>query len=215
MRTSPMSRPNQPIPLAEMQVEFTIDGRLVSAPGRIIQRLWPYPCVVIEVSNVARDPQPLSQDATGSSFPVMSEGPSVVQLESGTWVEVVPESWLFNQREAELHLQKSPIVVLRPRQTHRSSGIPCIECHRGFVRLAFDSTSCVMGRENRPSSESRVVAERSEDRWGICCHAHWGDTVHIWKGGFRRRSPTRPQGIGSVPLIRLRVAVCDNPRSRV
>ena len=122
MKTPSMSSANEPILLAEMQVQFAVDGRSISAPAKITYRLWPNPCVVIEVSNIARDPQPLTQDPTDCSaenvlsFPLTSEGPSFVQLENGMWVEVVPEPWLFHQQEAELRLRKSPSVVLDQRK---------------------------------------------------------------------------------------------------
>ena len=129
MSTSPESKPSHPILLAEMQVHFKIDGSLTSAPAKIIQRLWPRPFVTIEVSNVARNPQPFAQSSSDPpqkgvlTFPI-TEGPSVVQLESGVCVEVVPTSWLPFQKEAELRLQKSPSVVL-------DSGKP-------ITRLQFD-----------------------------------------------------------------------------
>ena len=118
METSPMTRPNQPIPLAEMQVQFNIDGRLVSAPGRVTQRLWPDPCVIIEVSDVPRDPQPITKTSSDSiskevlTFPLLSEGPSEMQLETGMSVKVVPTSWFPHQQGAELHLQQDPSVAL-------------------------------------------------------------------------------------------------------
>ena len=130
MGISLMPRPNQPILLAEMQMEFTIDGRLISAPARVIQRLWPEPSVVIEVSDVLRAPQPIAKRSSGSTskkvvtFPLTSEGPLEMQLESGISVNVVPTSWLPHQQDAELHLQESPSVVL-------NSGKP-------MVRLQYD-----------------------------------------------------------------------------
>ena len=113
-----MPKPNQPILLAEMQVEFAIDGRLVSAPGRVIQRLWPDPCVIIEVSDVPRAPQPIAERSSESTskefltFPLTSEGPLEMQLEIGSSVKVVPTSWLPHQQDAELRLQQNPSVVL-------------------------------------------------------------------------------------------------------
>ena len=113
-----MPKPNQPIFLAELQVQFTIDGRLVTAPARVFQRLWPRPRVVFEISNVQRDPQPCPQDTPGSTqqtsstSPVFSEGPSTLQLQDGTQIKVVPSSWVIHQHDAVLHLEKSPSVVL-------------------------------------------------------------------------------------------------------
>ena len=131
MNTSQPSKPNQPILLAEMQVQFKIDGSLTSAPGRVVQRLRPSPFVTVEVFNVARNPQPSAQSSSGPAaksiltFPlIMSEGPSMAQLESGMWIEVVPTSWFPHQQEGELRLQKSPSVVL-------DSGKP-------ITRLQFD-----------------------------------------------------------------------------
>ena len=64
MNTSQPSKPNQSILLAEMQVQFKIYGSLTSAPGRVVQRLWPRPFVTIEVVNVARNPQPIAQSSS-------------------------------------------------------------------------------------------------------------------------------------------------------
>ena len=132
-----MSRPNQPFLLAEMQVEFTIDGRIVSAPGRVIQRLWPNPCVIIEVSDVPRAPQPIagrSSEFTSKkvlTFPLTSEGPLEMQLETGISVKVVPTSWLPHQVDAELHLQQSPSVVL-------NSGNPLVSLQYDVLNITSD-----------------------------------------------------------------------------
>ena len=130
MNTSQPSKPNQSILLAEMQVQFKIDGSLTSAPGRVVQRLWPRPFVTIEVFNVARNPQPIAQSSSDPAskssltYPLLSDGPSMVQLDSGKWIEVVPTSWHPFQQEAELRLQNSPSLVL-------DSGKP-------ITRLQFD-----------------------------------------------------------------------------
>ena len=118
METSPKTEHTTPILLAEMGVQFTIDGRLVSAPASVFQLLWPSPRVIVKVSDVPRDPQPLPKSTSESaskivrSFPLTSEGPSTVLFENGMQVKVVPSSWLFSQQDAEIHLQESPSVVL-------------------------------------------------------------------------------------------------------
>ena len=132
-----MSEPNQPILLAEMQVQFTIDGMVVAAPARVFQRLWPSPQVVFEISNVQRDPQPISQGTPGSTqqtvstFPVMSEGPSTVQLENDTQTKVVPTSWLFHQDDAVLYFEESPSVVL-------NSGKPIVSLQYDVLNITMD-----------------------------------------------------------------------------
>ena len=118
MGTSSLPEPNQPIFLAEAQVQFHIDANLTSAPARITQLLWPRPTVMIEVSDVARNPQSISEDSSDSGskrvvrFPITSEGPTKLQLENGVWVAVVPTSWFPFQQAAELHLQQNPSTVL-------------------------------------------------------------------------------------------------------
>ena len=118
MENLPRFEPNQPILLAEMQVSFDIDGRHVSAPAKILQRLWPKPEVVIDVSKVPRSPKPISQrpstsgKLTVSTFPLTSQGPTVLKLEAGERVEVVPSSWFPEQHGDELHLLESPSIAL-------------------------------------------------------------------------------------------------------
>ena len=132
-----MPEPNQAILLAEMDAEFVIDGRLVSAPARVLERLLPYPQVVIEVSNVPREPEPMSpsasdqQSPTVVTFPITSEGPSTVQLDNGMRVKVVASSWVLNQTEMILHLQESPCVVL-------NSGNPISRLHFSLLNFTGD-----------------------------------------------------------------------------
>ena len=110
--------PNQPIFLTEEQVQFGIDGSLTAAQARITQHLWPRPGVTIKVSEVTRNPQPISESSSDSApkgvlrLPLTSEGPAKVQLENGVWIAVVPTSWITFQQEAELHLQQNPSTVL-------------------------------------------------------------------------------------------------------
>ena len=82
MSTSSQPEPNQPILLAETQVQFHIDGRLTSAQARVTQHLWPRPGVTIKVSDIERNPQPIPQDASDPApkgvvrFPITSAGPT-------------------------------------------------------------------------------------------------------------------------------------------
>lgn len=99
-----MHETNQDILLAEIQVEFVIDGQNVCVPARVIERLFPEPRVVIEISDVPR---------RGGNGPLTSEGPSAITLENGTDIAVVPFPWLIIQREAELPITKSPCVALQ------------------------------------------------------------------------------------------------------
>ena len=130
MSNSSLPESNQAIFLTESQVQFHIDGKLTFAPARVTQQLWPRPSVLIKVSDVARNPQSLSEVSSDSGskrvvkFPFTSEGPKKVQLENGVWIAVVPTSWFPFQQEAELHLQQSPSTVL-------DSGKP-------ITRLQFD-----------------------------------------------------------------------------
>ena len=118
MSTSSLPESNQPIFLTETQVQFHIDGNLTSAPARVTQQLWPRPAVIINVSDVVRNPQSIPQDSSdqaprsGLIFPLTSEGPTKVQLENGAWVAVVPTSWFPFQQEAELRLKQNPSTVL-------------------------------------------------------------------------------------------------------
>jgi len=118
MDKMPIQEANQPIPLGEMEVGFEIDGRMVHAHAKALELLTPSPGLVLEVSNVPREPRPLDGSpyaATTSSvksFPSPSEGPSTVQLEDGRQVPVVPTSWFPFQDHAVLHLKESPTVVL-------------------------------------------------------------------------------------------------------
>ena len=126
------TKPNESILLAEEQVQF-IDERLISVPGRVFQRLWPSPWVIVEVSGVTRDPKPIPPSSPTEnflSFPHSSEGPHSVQKAAGA--EVVPSSWMFGQQDAELHLKYSPSVAF-------SSGEP-------IVNLEFSATgACSTG----------------------------------------------------------------------
>ena len=118
MDKMPVQEANQPIPLGEMEVEFEIDGRMVRAPAKALELLTPSPRLVLEVSNVPREPRPLdgspykSTTPSVRSFPITSEGPSTVQLGDGRRVPVVPTSWHSLQDHAVLHLQERPTVVL-------------------------------------------------------------------------------------------------------
>ncbi|MDE2780323.1 MAG: hypothetical protein OXI91_11700 [Chloroflexota bacterium] len=132
-----MYEPNQDILLAEMVVEFVIDGRCVSAPARILERLSPHPQVVIEVTDVPRQPQPISrstpdrQTSTISTFPPTSKGPSEVRLGSGVRIGVVANDWVFNQTDATLHLQLNPCVALDLRN-------PIFKLHFSLLNLTGD-----------------------------------------------------------------------------
>lgn len=130
MSKSSLPESNRPIFLAEAQVQFHIDGKLTSAPARVTQQLWPRPAVILKVSDVARNPQWISESSSDTAskrvleIPFASEGPRKVQLENGVWVAVVPTSWITSQQEAELRLQQNPSTVL-------DSGKP-------IIRLQFD-----------------------------------------------------------------------------
>ena len=128
------TKPNEPILLAEEQVQFIVDERLISVPGRVIQRLWPSPWVIVKVSDVPRDPKPSppGSPTDGSlSFPPSSEGPHSVQFESGGCVEVVPSSWMFGKQDAELHLKSSPSVAF-------SSGEPIVSLEFSVLNITSD-----------------------------------------------------------------------------
>ena len=78
--------------------------------------MWPRPSVIIKVSDVARNPQPISESLSDSGpksmLPPLSERPAKVQLENGVWIAVVPTPWPTFQQEAELRLQQNPSTVL-------------------------------------------------------------------------------------------------------
>ena len=110
---------NQSISLGEMRVEFVIDGRQVSAQARAVEKLFPSPKVVFEVSGVPREPEgsveahPGPHSISMLRSPLTSDGPEKLRLENGFEVEVVPSSWLFSQQEATIHLAHSPSVIFR------------------------------------------------------------------------------------------------------
>ena len=110
---------NQSIPLGEMEVEFVLDGRWVSAQAKAVEKLFPRPKVVFEVSGVPRELQCTEKTHPGPPqfsvrrAPITSDGPEKLRLEYGTEVEVVPTSWIFIQQDATIHLARRPSVVLR------------------------------------------------------------------------------------------------------
>ena len=118
MNETPVQEATPPIPLGEMKVGFEIDGRMVHAHAKALEILTPTPSLVLEVSNVPREPLPLAGSPSEPTTPrvrnflITSEGPSTVQLESGQQVPIVPTSWLPSQDHAVLHLQERPTVVL-------------------------------------------------------------------------------------------------------
>ncbi|MDE2715775.1 MAG: hypothetical protein OXI33_02025 [Chloroflexota bacterium] len=140
MSTFSLPQLNQPIFLTETQVQFHIDGNLTSAPATITQHLWPRPGVVIRVSEVARNPQPISENSSDpapkGALPILSEGPTKVQLDNGVWIAVVPNSWIPFQEEAELRLQQNPSTVL--------------ETGKPITRLQFDLLNITGDLFDRP-----------------------------------------------------------------
>ncbi len=113
-----MHKANQPIPLGAMRVEFIIDGRSVRTPAKAVLNLFPSPQVVFEVSDVPREPwsiEPAVQrpNLMVRSAPILSDGPSVITLENGIPLSVVPLSWMATQRDGSFHPIHSPCVVLQ------------------------------------------------------------------------------------------------------
>ena len=108
------------VPLEEMQVEFEIDGRKVSAPAKAVLYLRPSPSVVFEVWDVSRDLKGAAKAAsnqsasTGSTIrvPTWSDGPSTIRLENGTTVNVVPKRWSWAQTKSDLYSAQLPCVAL-------------------------------------------------------------------------------------------------------
>ena len=151
MDEMPIQEANQPIPLGEMEVEFEIDGRMVRAHAKALERLIPSPDLVLEVSNVPREPRPLDgspYEATTPSvrsFPITSEGPSTVQLENGRQVPIVPTSWSLFQDYGVLHLQEIPTVVLDAGNLIASMR---------FSLLNFTSARCPLILQAQPWSVS-------------------------------------------------------------
>lgn len=120
-----MHKLNHPISLGEMRVAFVIDGRSVRTPAKAVLNLFPSPHVVFEVSDVPRDPwsvEPAAQrpGVTVRSAPITSEGPSVITLESGIRLNVVPLSWMATQSKGSFHPAQSPCVVLQTNSPIRS-----------------------------------------------------------------------------------------------
>lgn len=119
MATDSAFETNQFIFLGEMKVEFVLDGRWVSAQAKAVEKLFPSPKVVFEVSGVPREPQWTEKTHPGPPpisvrrAPVTSDGPEKLRLEYGVEVEVVPTSWIFIQQDATIHLARRPSVVFR------------------------------------------------------------------------------------------------------
>ena len=119
MATDSAFETNQFIFLGEMKVEFVLDGRWVSAQAKAVEKLFPSPKVVFEVSGVPREPQWTEETHPGPPpisvrrAPVTSDGPEKLRLEYGVEVEVVPTSWIFIQQDATIHLARRPSVVFR------------------------------------------------------------------------------------------------------
>ena len=119
MATDSAFETNQFIFLGEMKVEFVLDGRWVSAQAKAVEKLFPRPKVVFEVSGVPRELQCTEKTHPGPPqisvrrAPITSDGPEKLRLEYGAEVEVVPTSWIFIQQDATIHLARRPSVVLR------------------------------------------------------------------------------------------------------
>ena len=114
-----MSPRDQAVQLGEMQVEFEIDARSVTAPAKAIEELLPEPHVFIEVSDVPR---------IHRSGPILSDGPSKIRLDNGTDIDVVPLSWIITRPSASLPVAQSPCVALR-------TNLP--SCNVRFQRIKF------------------------------------------------------------------------------
>ena len=113
-----MYEANRSIPLGEVSIEFTIDGRSVATLAKAVQNLFPSPAIVLKVSDVPREPWsvkpvPEQPGVITRSAPMTSEGPSVIKLENGIKLDVVPLAWVAIQRDAILHLEQSSCVVLQ------------------------------------------------------------------------------------------------------
>ena len=113
-----MYEANRPIPLGEVSIEFTIDGRSVATLAKAVQNLFPSPAIVLKVSDVPREPWsakpvPEQPGVIRRSAPMTSEGPLVIKLENGIKLDVVPLAWVAIQRDAILHLEQSSCVVLQ------------------------------------------------------------------------------------------------------
>lgn len=166
-----MFETRQPILLGDLQVQFKIDGQMVSAPARVFQHLWPTPLVVFEVSEVPRNPQRVSQktsasgECTVSRFPLTSEGPSELILDTGVRVGVVTSSWFPQQTKAELHLLESPSVVLdagKPLASVSFSLLNCISPIRRYS-LILEASSwsiCIDPASNLSDLEKIVTCEQ-------------------------------------------------------
>ena len=141
-----MHKANKPIPLGAMRIEFIIDGRSVRTPARAVLNLFPSLQVVFEVSDVPRDPwsvEPAAQrpNLTVRSAPILSKGPSVITLENGLPLSVVPFSWMATQRDGSFHPTHSPCVVLRTDSPIKSMqfGVLNFACSGGNQSLTLQA----------------------------------------------------------------------------
>ena len=106
--------------LEEVQIEFEVDGFNIIAPAKALLYLRPQPNIIFEVSDVPRALKKavkagLSQsEAKGSEVrvPVLSGGPTVIELENGTTVNVIPSSLFPMQKDGVLYCRSLPCVAL-------------------------------------------------------------------------------------------------------
>ena len=108
------------IPLEEVQIEFEVDGLTIVAPARAVLYLRPQPNIVFEVKDVPRalkeatKTKPSQSETTGPEVrvPILSGGPTVIELENGTEVSVIPSSFFPLQKDGVLYCSTLPCVAL-------------------------------------------------------------------------------------------------------
>ena len=104
-----------------MQVDFAIDERTVSTSAEVIHNLVPNPALLFAVKGIERrvptgSSLPLGAEGYAgpgwNSFPLFSDGPSLVTLETGLQLDVVSHRWGSRQTEGDLRPAQMPCVVL-------------------------------------------------------------------------------------------------------
>ena len=135
-----MHEPNQSIDLQEMQIEFELGGQTVKTPAKASLRLIPQPNLVFETSGF---PKPMP---SGS---LSTEAPTMIKLETGVEVELVPGIWLPFLNDPVLRPRFSPCTVLQTGGLPKSVQFSILNFPEPLLGAGPDITSRFMGYRNQ------------------------------------------------------------------